>query len=46
MLLGPAACGKSTVIDTLAGALSSMDAAEKGLVPVAVQYVFPKVRYL
>ncbi len=44
MLLGPAACGKTTVVEVLAGALSAMDAQDRGVGPVSVKYVFPKVR--
>lgn len=42
MLLGPPACGKSTVITALSGALTELD-AEKGIGPVQVARIFPKV---
>ena len=47
MLLGPAACGKSTVVSVLAAALTSMDAQQKPpLPPVSCVTIFPKVNQL
>ena len=42
MLLGPAACGKSTVVRVLAGALTRLDAARE-ISPTAIIHIFPKV---
>ncbi len=45
MLLGPAACGKSSVVSVLAMALSEMDAKQDpALQPVSCVTIFPKVR--